>query len=108
MDAWTGVAGSGPAYLFYLAEAMIGAGVQAGLSDAVARRAVRQTLLGAATLLHSSDETAETLRQRVTSKGGTTAAATAVLDQAGFADAVVRAIAAAKARGEELSASSSV
>lgn len=102
MDAFTGVAGSGPAYLFYLAEAMTRAAVDLGFSPADADAMVRQTLLGAATLLAQSDQPPATLRANVTSKGGTTAAATALLEARGANAAFVDAIKAAQARGREL------
>ncbi|HBS28222.1 MAG TPA: pyrroline-5-carboxylate reductase [Phycisphaerales bacterium] len=102
MDAFTAVAGSGPAYLFYLAEAMIAAGVDLGIDAPTADRIVRQTLRGASVLLSSSSSGPEALRRAVTSPGGTTEAAGAVLDQAGVQDAFVRALRAARDRGAEL------
>lgn len=90
-DAATAISGSGPAYLFYLAEAMIEAGVQMGLTRDQADQLVRQTMLGSAQLLAAGDHPA-VLRERVTSPGGTTAAAIRVLDahavRAGIADAI--------------------
>ncbi|MBM4108966.1 MAG: pyrroline-5-carboxylate reductase [Phycisphaerae bacterium] len=105
MDAFTAVAGSGPAYLFYLAEGMVKGAVEAGMEPEVADRVVRQTLLGAAELL-AGDEglDAARWRARVTSKGGTTAAAVEVLDSGDAMNAIVRAIVAARDRGAELSA----
>lgn len=73
-DAFTGLAGSGPAYLFHLVEAMEAAGIAAGLEAETAERAARQTIIGAAALLAESPETPATLRQNVTSPHGTTAA----------------------------------
>lgn len=102
MDAFTAVAGSGPAYLYLLAEAMVRAAEACGMSAAQADAAVRGTLDGAATLLSRSAEAPAALRAAVTSKGGTTEAALAVLDEAGVADAVVRAIVAARDRGAAL------
>ncbi len=102
MDAYTGLAGSGPAYVFYLAEAMINAGVELGFSREEAMLIVRETIAGAGAMLVRSPEHPRELRMSVTSKGGTTAAATGVLDEAGVMDAIGRAIAAARHRGAEL------
>lgn len=102
IDAFTGVAGSGPAYLFYLAQAMERAAVDLGLPAADAGTIVAETLAGAAELLRRSGDPPADLRSRVTSKGGTTAAATTVFDEAGLMKTVVRAITAARDRGREL------
>ena len=103
MDAFTAVCGSGPAYVFYLTEAMTRAAREVGFDDATADRVVRATVAGAAALLDADRErSASELRALVTSKGGTTAAATCVLDDARVADALVRAIVAARDRGREL------
>ncbi len=102
MDAFTAVGGSGPAYLFYLAEAMIKAAMDVGFDRDTAEWTVRWTLAGAGALLDATDQPAETLRTAVTSKGGTTAAAIAVLDDARVIDAFIRAIRAARDRGREL------
>ncbi len=102
MDPVTAVSGSGPAYLFYLAEAWQAAAQNLGMEPALARTLVNQTILGAAKLLDDSTESAATLRRRVTSKGGTTAAALKVLEDADVADTVNTAIAAACARAQEL------
>jgi pyrroline-5-carboxylate reductase len=104
-DAVTAVSGSGPAYLFYLAEAMTAAAVELGIDEATATSMVNQTLLGAATLLATADDPATELRRKVTSPGGTTAAAVSVLDDRGVAHSVVEAITAARDRGRELSGS---
>jgi pyrroline-5-carboxylate reductase len=101
-DALTAVSGSGPAYVFYLAEKMIDAAVDLGLDPATARVMVHQTILGSAMLLTTSGEDAVDLRAKVTSKGGTTAAAIAELDRRGVGDAVGAAITAARDRGREL------
>jgi len=102
-DAFTGVAGSGPAYVFYLAEAMTRAAVEVGLDPALADRVVRGVISGSAELLaRERDTSAAGLRAAVTSKGGTTAAATGSLDDDKVMDAVVRAITAARDRGREL------
>lgn len=101
-DAFTALAGSGPAYLFYLAQGMIEGGVHAGLSHDQSRNATIQSLLGAAMLLVRSDQPPEMLRAAVTSKGGTTAAAVAVLDLRNTLSAIADAIVAGTARGSEL------
>ncbi len=102
-DAVTAVSGSGPAYVFYLAEAMIAGGVAAGLDDATARTLAAQTLVGAAKLLAESEDTADELRRRVTSPNGTTAAAIATFDDNGVKDALIAGVKAAAARSAELS-----
>jgi len=103
-DAVTAVSGSGPAYLFYLAEAMVTGGVEAGLDEATARILTTQTLVGASKLLAESDDTATELRQRVTSPNGTTAAAIAAFDERGVNHSLVAGVLAAAARSAELSA----
>ena len=102
MDAVTAVSGSGPAYLFYVAEALIDAAVGVGFDIQTAELLVRGTLSGAANLLKQSDRTAAELRSMVTSKGGTTAAATAVFDVEQIRDAFARAVQAARDRSIEL------
>jgi pyrroline-5-carboxylate reductase len=102
MDAFTALAGSGPAYVFYLAEAMAEAAEQLGFDRERALTIVRQTVAGAGELLARSPETPRALRTAVTSKGGTTAAGTGTLDESGVHDAVVRAVHAARHRGVEL------
>ncbi len=104
MGAVTAVSGSGPAYVFLLAEAMQAAGVAQGLSTDAARALVQQTLLGAATMLTRLEEPADVLRARVTSPGGTTQAAIETFEAGGFRELVDRAIAAATERGRQLSA----
>jgi pyrroline-5-carboxylate reductase len=104
MDAFTSLAGSGPAYVFYLAEAMVRAGQEVGFDRITSDRIVRQTVIGAAALLAESHEPPEGLRAAVTSKGGTTEAAVGELERAGVIDAVVRAIMAGRDRGRELGA----
>ena len=101
LDAVTALSGSGPAYVFLVAEALVEAGVLAGLARDVAEALVRQTLLGAATLL-AGGEPPEQLRAAVTSPGGTTAAALRVLEQRGVRGAFLDAVAAAAARSREL------
>ncbi len=102
MDAVTAVSGSGPAYLFYLAEAMADAAKKLELPETVADLLVRQTLLGAATLLSDSEHSAERLRRRVTSPGGTTQAATEHMDSKKVKAAITRAIEKAAARSKQL------
>ena len=103
MDAVTAVSGSGPAYVFLLAEAMTKAGIAAGLPADLAARLARETVAGSGELLHRSPLDAATLRQNVTSPGGTTAAALEVLmGPGGFDELLTKAIAAATRRGREL------
>ena len=103
-DAFTAVAGSGPAYVFLLAEAMLKGALAAGLPADQARGAIAQTIAGAAALLARDPLTADpaALRASVTSPGGTTRAALALLDQHRVVDAFAEAILAARDRGREL------
>ncbi len=103
-NALTGVSGSGPAYVFYLAEAMIAGGVAAGLDEETARLLTTQTILGSAKLLAGSEDGPDVLRQRVTSPNGTTAAAIATFDERGVKDSVAAGVVAAAERSAELSA----
>ena len=102
LDAVTGLSGSGPAYVFLVAEALIEAGVHAGLPRDVSEALSAQTLLGAATLLSTSDDGPEALRAAVTSPGGTTAAGLRVLEQHRVRSALLEAVAAATAKSKEL------
>jgi pyrroline-5-carboxylate reductase len=102
LDAVTGLSGSGPAYVFLVAEAMIEAGVLTGLPRPTAVALVEQTLLGAATLLVEGDDGPEALRAAVTSPGGTTAAGLRALESAGVRSAFLDAIVAATDRSREL------
>ena len=103
MDAVTAVSGSGPAYVFLLAEAMARAGAAAGLPPALAATLARATVAGSGELLHSSPLDAASLRQNVTSPGGTTAAALEVLmGKDGLEPLMTRAIAAATKRSRDL------
>jgi pyrroline-5-carboxylate reductase len=102
LDAVTGLSGSGPAYVFLVAEALIDGGVLAGLPRDVSEALTVQTLLGAATLLSASAEGPESLRAAVTSPGGTTAAGLRVLEQHRVRSALLEAVAAATARSKEL------
>jgi pyrroline-5-carboxylate reductase len=104
IDAVTAVSGSGPAYCFYLAEAMIEAGILLGFAPAVAAELTVNTLKGAAALLENRMESPETLRRNVTSPRGTTEAAIRVLDDHAVKQSLVSAIMAAARRSRELSA----
>jgi pyrroline-5-carboxylate reductase len=103
MDAVTAVSGSGPAYIFLLAEELARAGVEAGLPPELAARLARETVAGSGELLHRSDLASATLRENVTSPGGTTAAALEVLMAPdGMQSLLTRAVAAATKRSREL------
>jgi len=103
LDAFTAVVGSGPAYVFALAEAMSDGARAVGFDAALADRIVRGTIEGAAGLLaRRGDQSPEALRASVTSKGGTTAAAVETMEQGDFFGVVERAIVAARDRGVEL------
>ena len=103
MDAVTATSGSGPAYVFLLAEAMEDAAIAEGLPPDAARTLAQQTLLGAARMLVESGEAPAELRRRVTSPNGTTQAAIEAFEAGGFRVLVARAIRAATQRGRELS-----
>jgi pyrroline-5-carboxylate reductase len=103
MDAVTAVSGSGPAYVFLLAEELARAGVEAGLPAALATTLARETVAGSGELLRRSELSSATLRQNVTSPGGTTAAALEILMGAGGMQALLtRAVAAATKRSKDL------
>ncbi len=102
MDAVTAVSGSGPAYVFAFLEAMQSAGEKLGLDAQTARQLAYATLEGATQLAHNSDEHAGILRERVTSKGGTTAAALEVMQQHGWHEILEKAIDAASQRGKTM------
>jgi len=102
LDAVTALSGSGPAYVFYVLEAMIEAGLQLGLSAGQSRTLAQQTFAGAAALAQRSIEPVPLLRERVTSKGGTTHAAIAALDADQVKASFVRALHAAHERAAEL------
>lgn len=102
MDAFTAVAGSGPAYVFYLAEAIVRAAGELGFDERTAAAIVRETVAGAAAMLGESLEAPEQLRKAVTSKGGTTEAAIKVLEDSGVQGTIVRAVVAARDRGRTL------
>ena len=102
LDAVTALSGSGPAYVFWFIEKLAAAGEQLGLAPQVARRLALETVLGAARLAAQSAEPPATLRERVTSKGGTTEAALRVFEQEQLAERLARALEAARQRGAEL------
>ena len=102
LDAVTALSGSGPAYAFYLVEAMLDAAREMGLPEAEARQLAVQTVAGAAALVAGSTDTPATLRSNVTSPGGTTQAALALLEARGVKSAFVAAILAARDRAREL------
>jgi pyrroline-5-carboxylate reductase len=107
LDAVTGLSGSGPAYVFLVAEALVEAGVLVGLTRPIATKLVNQTLLGASTMLAQGDEGPEALRAAVTSPGGTTAAGLRSLEAAGVRSAFIDAVVAATRRSTELGADTS-
>lgn len=102
LDAVTGLSGSGPAYVFLVAEALIEAGVLVGLDRPTSAALARQTLLGAARLMDETGQTPEQLRAAVTSPAGTTAAGLRVLEQRGVRAAFLDAVVAATERSREL------
>ena len=102
LDAVTALSGSGPAYFFLLAEAMIDAGILLGLSRDVATELVIQTMVGSAKMLRDTGRHPVELRESVTSPGGTTIAAIRVLEEQRVRAAFLNAIEAAKLRSEEL------
>lgn len=102
IDAVTAVSGSGPAYVFYFLEAMQQAATEMGLAPEEGKQLALATFMGAARLAAQSDEELDVLRQRVTSKGGTTHAAITSMEAAGVKQAIIDAMKAAQARGREL------
>ena len=104
IDALTAISGSGPAYVFLFAEAMIAAAVAEGLSPEIAQALTRQLLVGSAKLLQQSDETPEQLRLNVTSPNGVTAAAIDSLEEAGFREMMRATVKAAISRSKEMGA----
>jgi pyrroline-5-carboxylate reductase len=102
LDAVTALSGSGPAYVFYFLEAMTEAGVGMGLSPEQAYQLAVATFSGASSLAAASSESPEVLRQRVTSKGGTTYAALTAMEEAGIKPAFMKAMQAAEQRAREL------
>lgn len=102
LDAVTALSGSGPAYVFMFAKAMVAAGVEMGLEEALARRLVLATFEGATALAGQSDETLDTLMAQVTSKGGTTYAALTTMQAKGVDQGIVAGTHAAQQRAVEL------
>ena len=102
IDAVTALSGSGPAYMFYFMEAMREAGISMGLDAAQAYQLAVATFIGAGELAKASPEPPEVLRQRVTSKGGTTYAALSAMETSGIKGAFIAAIQAAQARAREM------
>lgn len=105
LDAVTGLSGSGPAYVFLLAEALTDAGVTAGLPRPIAAQLANQTIRGAGTMLTDTDQSATALRAAVTTPAGTTAAGLAALEAGAVRAAVIDAVTAAAERARELGAS---
>lgn len=102
LDAVTAISGSGPAYVFYFIEAMEQAATELGLSAAQGRQLAQATFMGAAALAKAADEPVALLRERVTSKGGTTFAALEVMQASGIKSALIKALHAAAERGRAL------
>ena len=102
MDAVTGLSGSGPAYIYYLIEAMQQSAEQIGLEPEDAQKLIIQTLMGAAEMVHTSDKTPLTLRMEVTSPGGTTEAGIRVLEEKGVRNALIECIQTATNRSSEM------
>jgi len=102
LDAVTALSGSGPAYVFYFMEAMTTAGTEMGLSRAQAHQLAVATFLGASELAHRSDDSPQVLRQRVTSKGGTTHAAISAMENDDMRALFIEAIYAARERAQQL------
>ena len=109
MDAATGLSGSGPAYIYYVVEALLKGGQACGLSTETCRTLLLQTVYGAAKMLQETDQEPAVLRRQVTSPNGTTMAAISVLDQGNgqqlFQDAVIRATQRAEEMGQQIEAS---
>jgi pyrroline-5-carboxylate reductase len=102
LDAFTGLIGSGPAYVFYVAESLQAAAVAEGFEEVTSAKLVAQLLVGAAALLEREPQHARELRQRVTSPNGTTAAGVAALNDRKAHDAFIAAVRAATQRSKEL------
>lgn len=102
LDPVTGLSGSGPAYVYLFAEALIAGGVAAGLAEPLAEELALQTIRGAAAMLQDAGESAQRLREMVTSPGGTTLAGLTELERRGFVDAVSAAVVVATRRSVEL------
>lgn len=102
LDIVTGVSGSGPAYIYYMMDAMIAAGVEGGLTEEAARLLTLQTVLGAAQMVQTTGESPSELRRKVTSPNGTTQAAIELMEQNRVAESVSRAVFRAAERAREL------
>lgn len=102
MDAVTGLSGSGPAYIYYLIEAMQQSAQQIGLNHQEAQTLIIQTLMGAAEMVHSSDKSPQMLRYEVTSPGGTTEAGIQILEQHGVKEAFIKCIQEATLQSERM------
>ncbi len=105
LDAITALSGSGPAYVFYLAEAMIEAGIEMGLSQEISTKLAIQTIFGAGFMMKSNDDSPQVLRQKVTSKGGTTEAAINYFDDSELKKLIKNGLEIAKQKSIELSKS---
>jgi pyrroline-5-carboxylate reductase len=103
LDAVTALSGSGPAYIFYIIESLIKAGIEMGLSEEEARKLVAQTVLGAGRMVMETEESPQVLREKVTSPGGTTEAALKYLEGKGFQEILISAVKEACKRSKELS-----
>ena len=103
MDIFTGIAGSGPAYFYYLIEHMEKEGIKSGLAEDMTRQIIAQTIIGAAKMIQAQSETPAILREKVTSPNGTTAAGLAALEQYGGGTAISQAIKQAANRSREIS-----
>ena len=102
IDAVTALSGSGPAYVFYLLESMLEAASQMGLEKGISRELALATVIGAAKLMQETGEDADALRKKVTSKGGTTAAAINTMEERGVKESIMAALLAAQTRSREL------
>ncbi|SDC75809.1 pyrroline-5-carboxylate reductase [Paenibacillus sp. UNCCL117] len=105
LDAITGLSGSGPAYIYYMMEAMIEGGVQGGLDRDEARRLTVQTVLGAGRMVETTGQEPAELRRKVTSPNGTTQAALELLESRGFPEAVAQAVLRSASRAAEIGSS---
>jgi len=105
LDAVTALSGSGPAYIFYIIESLIEAGMEMGLSEDDAKKLVGQTVLGTARMVMETGESPQVLRAKVTSPGGTTEAALKYLEEKGFQEILIAAVKEAAKRSKELSTS---
>jgi pyrroline-5-carboxylate reductase len=102
LDMVTGISGCGPAYVYYLMEAMISGGVRGGLTEEMARQLTVQTVLGAASMVKMTEENPASLRKKVTSPNGATQAAIETMDRHSFSEGIEKAVLRAKERSQEL------